>query len=180
MDKKFWFQLFGLVAVILLATFLAFNRKYLIPLTSQLMKPTGQGIQDQSKQTLKIQDSQGNLKAQINLELADTPDKRSKGLGYRDSLSSGSGMLFIHDKTQKYVYWMKGMKFPIDFIWILDDQIVDIKPDVPPPIAGQTDDTLERYGSVLPVNKVLETNAGFVEANNIQKGDKIIVENKSK
>jgi len=54
MDKKFWFQLFGLVAVILLATFLAFNRKYLIPLTSQLMKPTGQGIQDQSKQTLKI------------------------------------------------------------------------------------------------------------------------------
>lgn len=166
----------GLAIVILLATFLAFNAKLLIPLTKQFMKPTGQVVET-TKQTLKIQDSAGNLKAQINLELADTTEKRTKGLGYRDFLASGSGMLFIHDKTQKYTYWMKGMRFPIDIIWVLDDEIVDIIPSVPPPVQGQTDDTLERFAPVTEVNKVLETNAGFVASNNIQKGDKIILNN---
>lgn len=179
MDKKFWFQLIGLAFVILAATFFAFNKKLLIPLTSQFIKPSGQAVQDQDKPTLKIQDSSGNLKAQINLELADTSEKRSKGLGYRDFLATGSGMLFIHDKTQKYTYWMKGMRFPIDIMWILDDKIVDILPDIPPPVQGQKDETLERFAPVTEVNKVLETNAGFVAANNIQKGDKIIVENNS-
>ena len=177
MDKKFWFQLVGLAFVILAATFLAFNRRYLIPLTSQFVKPIGQAVQDQGKPTLKIQDSEGNLKAQINLELADTGEKRSKGLGYRDFLATGSGMLFIHDKTQKYTYWMKGMRFPIDIMWILDDKIVDIIPNIPPPIEGQRDDTLERFAPITEVNKVLETNSGFVVGNNIQKGDKIIVGN---
>lgn len=176
MDKKFWFQLIGLAAVILLATYLAFNQKLLTPLTKQFIKPTGQTIQDSAKQTLKIQDASGNLRAQINLELADTAQKRTKGLGYRDFLASGSGMLFIHDETQKYTYWMKGMKFPIDIMWILDDEIVDIIVNVPPPVEGQKDNTLERFAPVTEVNKVLETNAGFVDSNNIQKGDKIILE----
>lgn len=180
MDKKFWFQLVGLVVVILVATFFAVNQKLLIPFTRQFTEPAGQALQNSGMQTLKIQDTSGNLKAQINLELADTAEKRTKGLGYRDFLATGSGMLFVHDKAQKYTYWMKGMKFPIDIIWILDDEIVDIIPNIPPPIEGQTDDTLERFAPITEVNKVLETNAGFVESNNIQKGDKIILGNNTR
>lgn len=179
MDKKFWFQLIGLATVILLATFLAFNAKYLIPFTNQFIRPTGQEVDTLEKQTLKIQDKAGNLKAQINLELADTAEKRTKGLGFRDFLATGSGMLFIHDKTQKYTYWMKGMRFPIDIMWVLDDEIVDIISNIPPPIEGQSDETLERFAPTTEVNKVLETNAGFVAENNIQKGDIIIVEGNS-
>lgn len=177
MDKKFWFQLAGLSIVILGATFLAFNYQYLQPLTSQLAnsnkpKPTI-GILTKN---LKIVDKNGSVKTQLKVEIADTNEERNKGLGFRQSLATDSGMLFIHDTQKKYTYWMKGMQFPIDIMWVLNDEIVDIIPNIPPPIEGQNDDTLERYLSTVDVNRVLETNANFVKSNNIQNGDKIILE----
>jgi uncharacterized membrane protein (UPF0127 family) len=180
MDKKFWFQLAGLAIVILAATFFAFNRKTLIPFTSQFIKPTAQTVDIETEKQIKIVDPSGNIKAIINAEMADTPEKRTKGLGYRDSLATDSGMFFNHENTQKYTYWMKGMRFPIDIMWILDDEIVDLIQNVPAPVQGQSDDTLERYSSVVPVNNVLETNAGFVQKFGISPGDKIILEDKSK
>lgn len=177
MDKKFWFQLIGLAIVILGATFLAFNYQYLKPFTAKLANQNKQKtVTGVETRNLKIVDQSGNAKANLKIELADTNEKRSKGLGYRQSLATDSGMLFIHDVPKKYTYWMKGMQFPLDFIWILNDQILDIKTQVPPPIAGQTDETLERYSSTVDVNRVLETNAGFVERSNIQVGDKILLE----
>lgn len=177
MDKKFWFQLAGLVIVILGATFLAFNYKYLQPFTSQLAnsgKP--KPVVTTETSSLKIVDTNNNIKAVLEIEVADTNEKRSKGLGYRESLATNSGMLFIHTPTKKYTYWMKGMQFPIDIIWILNDKIVDILPNVVPPIEGQTDETLERYSPTVDINRVLETNAGFVAAHNIGAGDRIILE----
>jgi uncharacterized protein len=176
LDKKFWFQLLGLAFVILVATFLVFNRQMLLPLTGQFVRPTSQTASNQSLKVLKIIDSQGNLKAALNIEIADTSEKRSKGLGYRESLATDSGMLFIHERPQKYTYWMKGMNFPIDIMWVLDDEIVDFIENVPPPVEGQTDETLERYSSITEVNKVLETNAGFASELGIRPGDKIVLE----
>ncbi len=177
MDKKFWFQLLGLTIVILGATFLAFNYKYLAPIAS-LLKNSGKTNQvvQTGTNNLKIVDKDGNIKAQIRVELADTAQKRSKGLGFRKSLASDSGMLFFHETPQKYTYWMKGMEFPIDIMWILDEEIVDIISNIPPPVEGQSDETLERYGSTKDVNMVLETNAGFVDEKDIQTGDKIVLE----
>lgn len=176
MDKKFWFQLVGLAIVILLATFFAFNRTLLTPLTGSFARPTAQTTPKEQLQKLKIVDSEGNTKASLNIEIADTSATRSKGLGYRQSLATDSGMLFIHENTQRYTYWMKGMSFPIDIMWILNDEIVDSISNIPAPVAGQTDDTLERYASVTNVNKVLETNAGFIDTFDIRPGDKIILE----
>jgi uncharacterized membrane protein (UPF0127 family) len=174
--KKFWFQLFGLVLLTSIAMFLAFNQSYLAPFASMFKRaPTLSGQIVQKTNKLVILGSDGTQKAQINIELANTKEIRSKGLGYRDSLATTSGMLFIHETPQKYTYWMKGMKFPIDIMWISGDTIADIIPNVPPPIEGQTDDTLERYQSTVEVDKVLETNAGFVMQNNILEGDKIVV-----
>lgn len=177
MDKKFWFQLVGLAIVILGATFLAFNYKYLLPITSQLAnsgkpKPVASVLTN----NLKIVDKNGNIKAQVRIEIADTDEKRSRGLGFRQSLATDSGMLFIHEPPKKYTYWMKGMEIPLDIIWIFNDEIKDIIPNIPPPINGQTEQTLERYSSTVDVNRVLETNAGFAEKNNIEVGDKIILE----
>lgn len=176
MDKKFWFQLLGLIIVIMLSTFLAFNYKYVKPFTDQFTK-TGQPTNTQKLVTknLKIVDSNGQTQAEINAEIADTDEERVKGLGFRDFLASDSGMLFIQDDSKKYTFWMKGMRFPIDFIWIQNDEIVDIIPNIPPPIEGQTDETLERYAPITEVNRILETNAGFVEKYNIVRGDKIIL-----
>lgn len=177
MDKKFWFQLIGLSIVILGATFLAFNYRYLQPITSRLAnssKPKASA--NITAKNLKIADKNGNVKAGLLIEVADTNEKRAKGLGFRQSLATNSGMLFIHDTPKKYTYWMKGMNFPIDIMWIMGDEIADIIPNVPPPVEGQNDDTLERYSSTVDVDRVLEINAGFVLSNNIQVGDKILFE----
>ncbi len=175
--KKFWFQLFGLVILISAATFLAFNQEYIKPLANMFKQsPAPKQVPLGQASSLKILGNDGSQKAQINIEIAKDKDTRSKGLGYRTSLATQSGMLFIHDVPQKYTYWMKGMEFPIDIMWISGDTIADIIPNIPPPIPGQNNDTLERYSSTVEVDKVLETNAGFVLQNNIQKGDKIVLD----
>lgn len=179
--KTFWFQIIGLTTLICVAAFLVFNQTYLTALispfvkdsiTTQVNKPSASA----QKSLLKITSPDGTEKARLNIEIANTKEKRNKGLGYRESLASDSGMLFIHDNSQKYTYWMKGMEFPIDIMWISGDTIADFIPNVPIPVEGQTDETLERYSSTVDVNRVLETNAGFINEKNIQKGDKIVVE----
>lgn len=179
--KTFWFQIIGLVTLICVAAFLVFNQVYLKALVSPFLKNsiTSASSRPQvvtASKKLKIVSPEGNEKVQIDIEFADTKEKRNKGLGYRESLATTSGMLFLHDNSQKYTYWMKGMQFPIDIMWIKDDTIADIIPNVPIPVEGQTDDTLARYSSKVDVNKVLETNSGFVKENNIQVGDKILVQ----
>ena len=56
------------------------------------------------------------------LDVADTPQKKSLGLGERDRLGADTGMLFTyHDAAEPKCFWMKDMRFAIDIIW-LDSQ----------------------------------------------------------
>lgn len=109
----------------------------------------------------------------LQVEIADTDSKKNKGLSNRDSLATGSGMLFVYPKTAKLVFWMKGMKFPLDFIWIKDFEVVDLLANIPYPTPGQKDETLPFYSSKMEFNKVLEVNAGTIQRLNIKVGDSI-------
>lgn len=113
------------------------------------------------------------VKADIKVEIADDKNERAAGLSGRDSVPSDSGMLFVFDKSDKYKFWMKGIKIPLDFIWILDDRVVDILPNVPPPAANAPDSSLPVYGPLTKVNKVIEVNGGFAASHNIRVGDKV-------
>ena len=53
----------------------------------------------------------------ILVEVADTNEKRTRGLSGRQSLSENHGMLFIFDYENNWGIWMKDMRFPIDIIW---------------------------------------------------------------
>lgn len=112
---------------------------------------------------------------QITVEVADTQQKRTKGLGGRETLASDSGMLFIFDESKKYSFWMKGLKFPLDFIWIRGNEVVDILENIPPPSPGQPDKELPVYQSNQPIEMVLEVNAGYVSSHGIQVGDKVSI-----
>lgn len=116
----------------------------------------------------------------IKIEIADTQGKRSKGLGGRESLASSSGMLFIFPKQDLYSFWMKGLKFPLDFIWIKGDKVVDITDNVPPPSDGQKDEELPIYQSKEAIDKLLEVNGGFVARSNIKIGDSIEIKEASR
>lgn len=110
---------------------------------------------------------------QIDIEMADTEDKRTKGLSGRASLTKDQGMLFIFPVKRQYSFWMKGMKFPLDFIWINGKRIVDVTENVPFPSADKTDGQLPMYSSRFPVDKVLEVNAGTIKKQGIKIGDSI-------
>lgn len=109
----------------------------------------------------------------LKVEIADTQEKRSKGLGGRESLATDQGMLFIFQKADKHSFWMKGLKFPLDFIWIKGGQVVDITINIKPPDPNQKDKDLPIYVSKTEADKVLEVNAGIIERLNIKAGDTI-------
>lgn len=112
----------------------------------------------------------------LKVEIANTKAKRSQGLGGRQSIASGEGMLFIFDKVDKYPFWMKGLTFPLDFVWIRGDKVIDLSENVQSPAPGQTDASLPIYQSKEPIDKVLEVNAETIQRLNIQVGDRIAIQ----
>ena len=108
---------------------------------------------------------------QVNVEIAERADERKKGLGGRESLATDSGMLFIFEKPGKFGFWMKGLNFPLDMIWIRDKKVVDIIKNALPPAQGQKDEDLPIYMPREEVDMVLEVTGGFVDGNGIKLGD---------
>lgn len=103
--------------------------------------------------------------ARVAVEIRDTEEGRNQGLSGRASLGADEGMLFVFDQTGIYGFWMKEMKFPLDFIWIKDNVVVEItenvgvdKMDIKPRTA---------------INKVLEVNSGWVEKQGVKVGDTV-------
>lgn len=122
------------------------------------------------KTALATLDINGHI---FKVEIADTQSKRSKGLSGRSSLPEDQGMLFVFDRADKYPFWMKELKFPLDFIWIKEDSVVDILPNVPPPAEGQTDESLPIYQPRVEIDKVLEINGGVAEKLGLKLGDTV-------
>lgn len=56
--------------------------------------------------------------AEITLLVATTDEERARGLGGRPSLEENEGMLFVFSEPGSYGFWMKGMEFPLDIIWL--------------------------------------------------------------
>src|SRR5438094_9545272 len=54
----------------------------------------------------------------VYVEVARTDAEREKGLGGHAPLGQYDGMLFIFDQPAPYAFWMKGMTFPLDMLWI--------------------------------------------------------------
>lgn len=104
----------------------------------------------------------------LEVEIADTVFLQARGLSGRPSLLEKQGMLFIFNGLAIRNFWMAGMKFPLDIIWISGDKVVGFAENIPP-AAGIP----ELYPSSEPVDKVLEINAGLVEKLKIKVGDKI-------
>lgn len=106
--------------------------------------------------------------------IADTQHKRAKGLGGSSPLARNEAMLFVFSEPGRHGFWMKGLTYPLDIIWISGGKIIDIAPRVPPPI---TDDEsqLPRYLPRLAADTVLEVAAGTADRLGLKIDDKISV-----
>jgi uncharacterized membrane protein (UPF0127 family) len=115
-----------------------------------------------------------------NIEFATTTVEQTRGLSYRASLGENDGMLFIFDHPSVQSFWMIGMNFPLDMIWIGDDgvggsKVFGFAQNVPAPASGTATWNLPIYSSPAGVSKVLEVNAGSVEKYNIKVGDEVVI-----
>lgn len=106
----------------------------------------------------------------IPVEVVRTQAEVEKGLSGRVSLDAASGMLFIFAQPDYYRFWMPNMNFPIDIIWIKDDRIVEISPNV----SNKFDPKNPKfYTPPQPADRVLEVNAGFAKNKNIKVNDDV-------
>jgi uncharacterized protein len=125
------------------------------------IRPPWQAAQVPDRQTATI--TVGTTPLQV--ELAITLAERERGLGYRAGLEPGTGMLFIDDAAKPQTFWMKGMRFCLDIVWIDGTKIVGAAQSVCPAAYGTPDNQLPIYASPEPVKYVLEVPAGWLAAN---------------
>jgi hypothetical protein len=110
-----------------------------------------------SSTQLRIETPQGAR--DIEVEVATTPAQSERGLGYRDALPADAGMIFDLHASTRAQFWMKGMRFALDMVWIGEDRrVVSVTADIPPQ-PGVPDAELRRYSPNTPVRYVLELNA---------------------
>jgi len=103
----------------------------------------------------------------LQVEIADTPDTRARGLMYRRDLGANAGMLFVFPNESDQQFWMKNTSLPLDMVFIAKQRrIVGIVPEARP-------FTTNSRGVGVPSQYVLEVNGGFCARHGINAGDTV-------
>lgn len=110
----------------------------------------------------------------FNVEIVRDSKDQQIGLTKYNSIKEDQGMLFLFERPDRYSFWMKSMKFPIDMIFIRNETVVFIAPEVQAP--KQDEENPPVYQPTVPADKVLEIQSGLAEKNNIKTGDKVEIE----
>jgi uncharacterized protein len=107
--------------------------------------------------------------ASVNVEVAANRASQERGLSGRESLAPDGGMLFVLD-TDRPAFWMRGMRFPLDIVWIKHGRVVDITARIPTPGPGGG---LPTYSPRPAANRALEVNAGWAARHGVRRGDPV-------
>lgn len=111
----------------------------------------------------------------LSTELAITGNQQRLGLGYRNQLGAESAMLFANEEASPKSFWMKGMRFCLDIIWIEGGKIVGAAENFCPDPDGTADQDRARVFSPEPVTYVLEVNAGWLTAHGYGVGTEVTI-----
>ena len=126
-------------------------------------EPAGETVGDTTR--LSIETSGGPVRFEV--EFANTPESREQGLMFRESLPSGTGMLFDFGAPREVTMWMKNTLIPLDMIFIREDGVIHR-------IAANTVPlSLATVASEGPVTGVLEIIGGDAERLGIAPGDRV-------
>jgi hypothetical protein len=117
--------------------------------------------------------SQGILKVplyihdkEIWVEVAQTPEERSRGLMGRKHLGKDEGMFFTFETEDYHGFWMKDTLIPLSIAFIDKEGrivwITDMKPL-----------TLDSHVPPRPALYVLEMNKGWFSSHGVRAGDRV-------
>ena len=118
----------------------------------------------QPKVTIATQAGQSVV---FQVEVADTPAKRTLGLQYRKELANDRGMIFLFPAEGHQSFWMKNTPLPLDMIFIDSERkIVGI-------VEQTTPFSLDSRSVPAPSQFVLEINGGLAKRHGIRAGDSV-------
>lgn len=117
--------------------------------------------------TLTFLNDSNQVKAKIDIQIANTEFDRELGLMFRKSMEENQGMLFIFPVDTSQTFWMRNTYIPLDMVFINSQKrIVSISKNTQI-LSDQT------YTSKGPAQYVLEVNAGYCDKFNIHAGDEV-------
>ena len=116
---------------------------------------------------VSFQDKSKNMISKIDVEIAETDEKRHLGLMFREKMDESQGMLFIFQTEELQGFYMRNTIIPLDIIFVNSKkEIVKIHKNTTP-FSEQT------LPSGKPAMYVVEVNAGYTDKNKIKEGDLI-------
>lgn len=104
----------------------------------------------------------------LKLEIADTPTTQERGLMYRKAIPDDSGMVFIFNKPQKLHFWGANTYVPLDIAFISKDLTIK-------KISHIQKLNKNTVSSDQPCIMAIEVNHGYFSKNNINVGDRVVV-----
>jgi len=120
---------------------------------------------DAAGEEIVLKTSQGEHR--ITVEIADTPEARSRGLMFRETLADDRGMLFLYPAPREVSMWMKNTLIPLDMLFVSKDgRIVRVARNAQP-------HSLTTIPSGEPVIAVLEIGGGRSAALGVRAGDRL-------
>lgn len=112
--------------------------------------------QDHQLEVIVVKSVLDKAKGLSNIELADF---------------EADGMLFVFSDYQVRSFWMRGMRFDLEVLWIKDNKILQIDRGVPAP--GKTDKIERMNSEPQKVNYVLEIPAEMADKYGFNEGGRI-------
>jgi uncharacterized membrane protein (UPF0127 family) len=104
----------------------------------------------------------------LQVEVADSPRERDRGLMYRKSLPPDSGMLFDFGHEVENSFWMKNTSIPLSIAFIgPDGRVLAIKDMLPYDLTSVGPPGEYRYA--------VEANRGWLEEHGVGPGDRATI-----
>ena len=101
----------------------------------------------------------------VRAVLAASEQAKRRGLAGR-TIGAGEGMLFRYGAAGPRSFWMRGVDYPVDIIWVRAGRVTGVTRALPVSRAG-----LRLYDSPGPADRVLEVPGGWSAPRGIGRGD---------
>jgi uncharacterized membrane protein (UPF0127 family) len=131
-----------------------------------LLAASTPGLAEMRKEALKLVTATGTHTFQV--EIAETPAEKARGLMFRRSLADDAGMIFPYTPPQEATMWMRNTYIPLDMVFIRQNGTVHR-------IEVHTEPFSEAViASAGDVAAVLELKAGTAARIHLAPGDKVL------
>jgi uncharacterized protein len=109
----------------------------------------------------------------LRVEVATTEEQRELGLMDRDSVPTGTGMIFIFPRAERGSFWMYRTRVPLSIAWAAGGRVVGIAEMEP--CRSPDSAACPTYPSPQPFDIAVEAPAGTFTSAGVKPGDAVLI-----